>query len=77
MIGSRLLDEEGLTSNLTTIKGAFKAAFPPGAVTDAYLVGGKGVMEATPRGGSNAVNPALRKAFVHTSRRPRQKRSSS
>ncbi len=65
VLGSRLLDKKALTGNLTALKQAFKAATPPGSVINAYLVGGKGVMDATPRGGSNAVNPAWRKAFVH------------
>ena len=30
-----------------------------------YLLGGKGVADAVPRGGSDAVNPAWRKAVVH------------
>lgn len=30
-----------------------------------YMVSGKGVWDAEPRGGSNAVNPAWRKALVH------------
>ncbi|VUC22524.1 unnamed protein product [Clonostachys rosea] len=30
-----------------------------------HMVGGKGVMEAVPRGGSNSVNPAWRKAYNH------------
>lgn len=30
-----------------------------------YMVSGKGVWDAEPRGGSNAVNPAWRKALIH------------
>lgn len=30
-----------------------------------YMVSGKGVWDAKPRGGSNAVNPAWRKALIH------------
>jgi hypothetical protein len=66
VVGSRLLDEEALTSNHTAVKEAFKAATPSGSSTSAYLVGGKGVRNAVPRGGSNAVNPAWRKALVHS-----------
>jgi hypothetical protein len=66
VIGSRLLDEEALTSNHTAVIEAFKAATPPGSSTSAYLVGGNGVWNAVPRGGSNAVNPAWRKALVHS-----------
>jgi hypothetical protein len=64
-IGSRLLDEKALTQNLTALKEAYKAATPSGGMTSAYLVGGRGVMNAKPRGGSNAVNSAWRKAYVH------------
>jgi hypothetical protein len=66
VLGSRLLDEETLTKNLTAVIEAFKTTTPPGSTTDVYLVGGKGVQNAVPRGGSNAVNPAWRKALAHT-----------
>ena len=65
-LGSRLLDGKALTQNLTAVAEAFKAATPLGGVTSAYLVGGKGVINAKPRGGSNAVNSAWRKAYVHS-----------
>ena len=66
MIGSRLIDKKALTGNLTALREAFKTATPPGSATSAYLVSGKGVFDAKPRGGSNAVNPAWRKAYVHS-----------
>jgi hypothetical protein len=65
-LGSRLLDERALTQNLTALKEAYKASTPFGGITSAYLVGGRGVMNAKPRGGSNAVNSAWRKAYVHS-----------
>jgi hypothetical protein len=65
-IGSRLLDEKALTENLTALASAFKASTPSGGMTSAYLVGGKGVMNAKPRGGSDAVGSAWRKAYVHS-----------
>ena len=65
VVGSRLLDEEALTSNLTAVKEAFQVATPPGSSSNVYLVGGKGVWNAVPRGSSDAVNPAWRKALVH------------
>ncbi len=65
-IGSRLLDKNALMQNLTALAAAFKGATPYGGVTSAYLVGGKGVMNAKPRGGSNAVGSAWRKAYVHS-----------
>jgi len=64
-LGSRLLGEQALTENLTALAEAYKAATPMGGMTSAYLVGGHGVMNAKPRGGSNAVNSAWRKAYVH------------
>jgi hypothetical protein len=66
IIGSRLIDRDALTQNLTALKEAYKTATPPSFVTSAYLVGGKGVINAQPRGGSNSVNPAWRKAYVHS-----------
>jgi hypothetical protein len=67
MLGSRLLDGKALTRNLTALKEAIQLATPPGQVTQANLVGGKNVWNAKPRGGSDAVNPAWRKAYVHAS----------
>jgi hypothetical protein len=66
IIGSRLLSTESLTENQTAVIEAFKAATPPGTSTEVNLVAGHGVRNARPRGGSNAVNPAWRKALVHT-----------
>lgn len=66
ILGSRLVDGDALTKNLTALKEAYRTATPPGAITSAYLVAGHGVMNAKPRGGSNAVNPAWRKAYVHS-----------
>ncbi|KAK4145731.1 uncharacterized protein C8A04DRAFT_26476 [Dichotomopilus funicola] len=63
-IGSRLLDREALTANLTHSAEAWKG-FTGGSVSTAYLVSGKGVHNAKPRGGSNAVLPAWRKAYIH------------
>jgi hypothetical protein len=65
-LGSRLLDAKALTQNLTAVAEAYKAATRSGGVTSAYLVGGKGVINAKPRGGSNGVNSAWRKAYVHS-----------
>ncbi|KAH6667575.1 hypothetical protein B0J14DRAFT_620065 [Halenospora varia] len=53
ILGSRLLDEKALSSNATALKEAI------------YFTSGKGVHDVVPRGGSNAVNPAWRKAYVH------------
>jgi hypothetical protein len=67
LLGSRLLDENALSANLTALKEAIKIAGSSGTLQP-YLVAGRGVQNAKPRGGSNAVNPAWRKALSHTSR---------
>ncbi|KUJ23468.1 FAD-binding domain-containing protein [Mollisia scopiformis] len=64
VMGSRLLDEKALSGNTTATKVAFEK-FTEGGISTAYLVAGKGVKEAVPRGGSNAVCPAWRKTLVH------------
>jgi hypothetical protein len=63
--GSRLLDRKALTQNLTALATAFRTATAYGTTTIAYMVGGHGVMNAKPRGGSNAVNSAWRTTYVH------------
>ncbi|KAI1378991.1 FAD-binding domain-containing protein [Hypoxylon crocopeplum] len=60
-IGSHLVDAESLTRNTTAAGEAFKIF-----QGSAYLVAGKGVNNAKPRGGSNAVNPSWRRAIVHS-----------
>jgi len=67
LAGSWLLPEESLTANLTALKIALQNSMPPGGGGNAYLVSGKGVWDALPRGGSDAVNPAWRKALIHFS----------
>ena len=66
VLGSRLLDGKALTGDLIALKETFRKLTPAGSVTNVFLVGGNNVMNAQPRGGSNAVNPAWRKAYVHT-----------
>ena len=63
-VGSHLLDERALTSVTAESKQAF-ADFASVSVATAFLVGGRGVMDAVPAGGSNAVLPAWRKTYVH------------
>jgi len=59
--GSRLLDEKAFTSyNSTYLGQVFK-----NSGGSPYLVAGKGVQNAKPRGGSTAVSPAWRKALAH------------
>ncbi|KAL5319321.1 hypothetical protein ACEPPN_012372 [Leptodophora sp. 'Broadleaf-Isolate-01'] len=66
VLGSWLVDGETLTGNLTVLKEGYRAATPPGHLTSVFLVGGKGVRDAKPRGGGNSVNPAWRKAYIHS-----------
>lgn len=66
IIGSRLLSTDNLTVNQTAVIEAFKAATPPGTSTEVNLVAGRGVRNAQPRGGSNAVNLPWRRALVHS-----------
>lgn len=67
LVGSRLLDADSLTKNQTAVIEAFETATPPGSSSQVHLVAGHGVRDAVPRGGSDAVNPAWRKALVHAS----------
>jgi hypothetical protein len=64
VLGSRLLDGKAL-ANQTALRETYKSLADAGIVS-VYLVGGKNVMNAKPRGGSNGVNSAWRKAYVHT-----------
>lgn len=69
MVGSRLLPAEALTANLTALKVGLQGFLNPqedGISVD--FVSGKGVWNAVPRGGSDAVNPAWRKAVIHMSK---------
>ncbi|TVY27110.1 putative FAD-linked oxidoreductase [Lachnellula hyalina] len=63
--GSRLLDGKALT-NAPGLKEALKILIPAQSPLQIYLVNGKGVHNARPRGGGNAVNPAWRSAYVHS-----------
>lgn len=66
IVGSRLLGSEALrnTSALeTALKGVISHKYAQSL--NFYLLGGKGIADTKPRGGSNAVNPAWRKALVH------------
>jgi hypothetical protein len=68
-VGSRLLDAQSLTTNLTELGEAFEQ-FSSNGIATAYLVSGKGVRDVKPRGGEDAVNPAWRRAYVHASSCP-------
>ena len=68
MVGSRLLPIEALTANLTALKVAMQGFVnPQGQQISVDFVSGKGVWNAVPRGGSDSVNPAWRKAVIHMS----------
>lgn len=64
-IVSRLLDKDVLTKDLDALSEALKPALLDDGWLATYLVAGKGVNEAKPCGGGNAVHPARRKAYVH------------
>lgn len=68
-IGSRLLGADHLTRDPNRTAAALErftlGSLPYGT---AYLVSGKGVHDAQPRGGGNAVLPAWRKAYIHASK---------
>ena len=51
---------------ISALKEAIQAATEPNGMIDFYLLGGKGVRDAKPRGGSSAVNPGWRKALIHS-----------
>ncbi|KAJ6445442.1 FAD-binding, type 2 [Purpureocillium lavendulum] len=63
-VASRLLERDVLQGNSTRFPSALKEAFKANKRFDIFMVGGKGVRDAQPRGGSNAVHPAWRRAAV-------------
>lgn len=63
---SRLLDQEAFKDPKALGEALLSGTGPVGFSTF-FLVGGKGVQEAKPVGGSNAVNSHWRSTFVHTS----------
>ena len=64
LLGSRLLAREHL-QNATATGEAFKDVMFQGGALATHLVAGKGVHDAVPRGGSDAVNPAWRNTLIH------------
>ena len=67
VVASRLLGAEAL-HNIEALETALKGLLPVsevGTSINFYLLGGKGITNAVPRGGSDSVNPAWRKAIVH------------
>ncbi len=63
---SRLLNQEAF-NDPKALGNALLSGTGPGGFSTFFLVGGKGVQEAKPAGGSNAVNSHWRSAYVHTS----------
>ncbi|PWI69532.1 hypothetical protein PCL_01179 [Purpureocillium lilacinum] len=63
-VASRMLAGDELKGNNTKFMSALKEVFKANERFDIFMVGGKGVANARPRGGSDAVNPAWRKAAV-------------
>lgn len=66
-VGSHLMDEEAFV-NPAALTRAFKTFSSPSGGSNAYLVAGKGVHDAKPRGGGDSVCPAWRNALVHASK---------
>jgi len=67
LVSSRLLDAEALSGNATKTRAALEK-FSAGGQATVFIVSGKGVHNAKPRGGGNAVLPAWRKVYVHASK---------
>ncbi|KAI8307489.1 FAD-linked oxidoreductase ZEB1 [Colletotrichum sp. SAR11_240] len=65
IFASRLLDEAALTEDVDALAAAVETATESVGRVTAFLVAGKGMHEAVPRGGGNAVHPAWRRAYVH------------
>jgi hypothetical protein len=65
LVGSWLLDEKVLTTDLNVLREAIKTFTPPGSPSAPYLVSGKGVWDAVPCRGSDSLHPAWRKAVMH------------
>ena len=66
LVASRLLDVEALSGNATKTRAALEK-FSAGGQATVFMVSGKGVHNAKPRDGGNAVLPAWRKVYVHAS----------
>jgi hypothetical protein len=65
LLGSRLLNAAALSKSLTVLEQALRDSSPLNNTSILHLVAGKGVQNAQPSGGSNAVNPAWRGAYIH------------
>ncbi|ODA76962.1 hypothetical protein RJ55_07479 [Drechmeria coniospora] len=63
---SRLVDRKALTGDPKALGEAYRAATKAAGAVTAYMVAGKAVQKARPRGGGNAVNPAWRQAYLQS-----------
>lgn len=67
VVGSRLIGADALRDT-ATLETALKGVAPSnvsGKGVNFYLLGGKGLTDTVPRGGSDAVNPSWRNSLVH------------
>jgi hypothetical protein len=68
ILKSTLISREALTTNPDALVDAIATASTMSKGLSFFPLAGKGVQEAVPRGGSNAVNPGWRKSLVHCRR---------
>ncbi|KAK1585369.1 FAD binding domain-containing protein [Colletotrichum navitas] len=64
LLVSRLIDEQTLTGDADALAGAVETMISNVGGMYAFLVSGKGVHDAEPRGGGNAVHPSWRRAYI-------------
>jgi hypothetical protein len=65
ILKSTLISREALTTSSDALVDAIETASTMRKGVSFFPLAGKGVQEAVPRGGSNAVNPGWRKSLVH------------
>jgi len=68
--GSRLVDAATLQGNATALRDALEAMTLGDGYVLPFLLGGRGVWNAKPRGGDDSVVPVWRKAVAHISMCP-------
>ncbi|KAI9837887.1 MAG: hypothetical protein M1837_002677 [Sclerophora amabilis] len=64
-LGSRLLDKAALLKDPKALKKHLKETSPGDIPLLGHLIAGRGVQNAKPAGGDDAINPAWRKAYTH------------
>ena len=70
LLGSRIMDERALSGDVQALSHLLEDVVTSTGGLTAFLVSGKGVHNAKPRGGSNAVLPAWRTSYTHSSMSP-------